>query len=89
MSEHQGKPHGQPAAGRAARIRLEGGQLTEADTMINMTSNVGSHRAVHPTGKIGRALLRGEPADWLVITVDARDGELVVTYAADQSRSAA
>ena len=39
--------------------------------------------------KIGRALLRGEVAEGIVITVDAKDGELVVTYAADQDRVAA
>ena len=39
--------------------------------------------------KIGRALLRGEVAEGIVITVDAKDSELVVTYAADQDRVAA
>ena len=39
--------------------------------------------------KIGRALLRGGLGEGLVITVDARDGELVVSYTADQNRSAA
>ncbi len=39
--------------------------------------------------KIGRALLRGEVAEGIVITVDAKDGELVVTYAADRDRVAA
>jgi ATP-dependent Clp protease ATP-binding subunit ClpB len=39
--------------------------------------------------KIGRALLRGELSDGLVITVDARGGELVVSYTADESRTAA
>src|ERR687893_445655 len=34
--------------------------------------------------KIGRALLRGELGDGLVITVDAKDGELVVSYTADR-----
>ena len=39
--------------------------------------------------KIGRALLRGEVAEGIVITVDAKDGELVVTYTADENRVAA
>ena len=39
--------------------------------------------------KIGRALLRGEVAEGIVITVDAKDGELVVTYTADRERVAA
>ena len=39
--------------------------------------------------KIGRALLRGEVAEGIVITVDAKDGELVVTYTADRDRVAA
>jgi ATP-dependent Clp protease ATP-binding subunit ClpB len=39
--------------------------------------------------KIGRALLRGELGDGLVITVDAKDGELVVSYTADRDRAAA
>ncbi|GAA3846699.1 ATP-dependent chaperone ClpB [Saccharothrix violaceirubra] len=39
--------------------------------------------------KIGRTLLRGEPTEGLVITVDAKDGELVVTYSGGEGRSAA
>ncbi|MFG1643303.1 ATP-dependent chaperone ClpB [Amycolatopsis sp. NPDC049252] len=39
--------------------------------------------------KIGRTLLRGEPTEGLVITVDAQDGELVVTYSGGEGRSAA
>ncbi|OXM52036.1 ATP-dependent chaperone ClpB [Amycolatopsis thailandensis] len=39
--------------------------------------------------KIGRTLLRGEPTEGLVITVDAEDGELVVTYSGSEGRSAA
>ncbi|GAA4023114.1 ATP-dependent chaperone ClpB [Allokutzneria multivorans] len=39
--------------------------------------------------KIGRALLRGEPTEGLVITVDAEDGELVITYSRGEGRSAA
>ncbi|SDZ34592.1 ATP-dependent Clp protease ATP-binding subunit ClpB [Amycolatopsis xylanica] len=39
--------------------------------------------------KIGRTLLRGEPTEGLVITVDAKDGELTVTYAGSEGRSAA
>ncbi|WP_326948673.1 ATP-dependent chaperone ClpB [Amycolatopsis sp. NBC_01307] len=38
--------------------------------------------------KIGRTLLRGEPTEGLVITVDAKDGELVVTYSGGEGRSA-
>ncbi|WIX98119.1 ATP-dependent chaperone ClpB [Amycolatopsis mongoliensis] len=39
--------------------------------------------------KIGRTLLRGDPTEGLVITVDAKDGELVVTYNGGEGRSAA
>ena len=39
--------------------------------------------------KIGRALLRGEVADGKVITVDAKDGELLVTYTSDTEPVAA
>ncbi|EMD26069.1 ATP-dependent chaperone ClpB [Amycolatopsis azurea] len=39
--------------------------------------------------RIGRTLLRGEPTEGLVITVDAKDGELVVTYSGSEGRSAA
>ena len=39
--------------------------------------------------KIGRALLRGEVAEGIVITVDVKDVELVVTYAADRDPVAA
>ncbi len=39
--------------------------------------------------RIGRALLRGELADGLVITVDAKDDDLVVTYTAGESRAVA
>ncbi|MGW4398952.1 ATP-dependent chaperone ClpB [Amycolatopsis nivea] len=39
--------------------------------------------------KIGRTLLRGEPTEGLAITVDAKDGELVVTYSGGAGRSAA
>jgi ATP-dependent Clp protease ATP-binding subunit ClpB len=39
--------------------------------------------------RIGRALLRGELADGLVITVDAKDDDLTVTYTADESRAVA
>jgi ATP-dependent Clp protease ATP-binding subunit ClpB len=39
--------------------------------------------------KIGRALLRGEVAEGIAITVDAKDRELVVAYAANQDRAAA
>jgi ATP-dependent Clp protease ATP-binding subunit ClpB len=39
--------------------------------------------------KISRALLRGELSDGLVITVDARGGELVVSYTAGERRAAA
>jgi ATP-dependent Clp protease ATP-binding subunit ClpB len=39
--------------------------------------------------RIGRALLRGELTPGLVITVDAEDGELTVTYTGGESRSVA
>ncbi|MEV0074193.1 MULTISPECIES: ATP-dependent chaperone ClpB [unclassified Amycolatopsis] len=39
--------------------------------------------------KIGRTLLRGEPTEGLVITVDAKDGELVVTFGGGEGRFAA
>jgi ATP-dependent Clp protease ATP-binding subunit ClpB len=39
--------------------------------------------------RIGRALLRGELDDGLVITVDAKDDDLVVTYTASESRAVA
>jgi len=39
--------------------------------------------------KIGRTLLRGEPTEGLVITVDAKDGELIVTYSEGEGRFAA
>jgi ATP-dependent Clp protease ATP-binding subunit ClpB len=39
--------------------------------------------------KIGRALLRGEVSEGIAIRVDAKDGELVVSYAANQDRAAA
>jgi ATP-dependent Clp protease ATP-binding subunit ClpB len=39
--------------------------------------------------RIGRALLRGELADGLLITVDAKDDDLTVTYTAGESRAVA
>jgi ATP-dependent Clp protease ATP-binding subunit ClpB len=39
--------------------------------------------------RIGRALLRGELADGLVITVDAKDDDLTVTYTSGESRAVA
>ncbi|HEY2698954.1 MAG TPA: ATP-dependent chaperone ClpB [Pseudonocardiaceae bacterium] len=39
--------------------------------------------------RIGRALLRGELADGLVITVDAKDDDLTVTYTTGESRGVA
>jgi ATP-dependent Clp protease ATP-binding subunit ClpB len=39
--------------------------------------------------RIGRALLRGELADGLVITVDAKDDDLTVTYTTGESRAVA
>jgi ATP-dependent Clp protease ATP-binding subunit ClpB len=39
--------------------------------------------------KIARTLLRGDPTEGLVITVDAEDSELVVTYSGGEGRSAA
>jgi ATP-dependent Clp protease ATP-binding subunit ClpB len=39
--------------------------------------------------RIGRALLRGELADGLLITVDAKDDDLTVTYTAGENRAVA
>jgi len=39
--------------------------------------------------RIGRALLRGDLADGLVITVDAKDDDLTVTYTTGESRAVA
>ena len=39
--------------------------------------------------KIGRTLLRGDPTEGLVITVDTKDGELAVTYSEGEGRSVA